>query len=89
MSSKNTYKKEKSVKQFVSGQTYRIVNYELDKSYNMQILSRNGNWVTILIDDNIIEARVYPVANPLSESILLDNYSPVFSYQSIQEQDYE
>ena len=89
MSSKKTYKKEKSVKQFVPGQTFRIFNYEEDKSYELQILDRKGKWITLLIDGSLLEARAYQVSNPLSESILLDGYSPVFSYQSIQEQDYE
>ena len=85
----NNPKRERFVKHFEPGQIFRIVDYSSDKSYDMKIISRKGRWVTVLLDGVTMNVRVYPVSNPLSESILLDNYSPVFSYQALQEQDNE
>ena len=87
MSSKNKPKKV-----FESGFLYRIVNYKTDKHYTLEIKDRKGKWVTILLDGILKEVRVYPVTNPFSESILLDDYSPVYSYNFLtngQEQLYE
>jgi very-short-patch-repair endonuclease len=53
------------------------------KSCDLEILSRKDTWCTILLDGVKKEVRVYPVSNPLSESILMDGYSPVFSYNTI------
>lgn len=69
--------------QFNVGDRYRIVNYEKDQYLDMEILTREDKWVTVQIGDKQVQARVYDVKNPFSESILLDGYSPVFSYNSI------
>lgn len=77
MSSEN---KEKSRVVFSVGSIYRAVNYETDISIDIEILHRKGKWLTILIEGKEMEVRAFPVVNPYSESILLDNYSPIFSY---------
>lgn len=68
---------------FEVGGKFRIVDYSKDQYLDMEILTRKGNWVTVLIGNKQIQARVYEVKNPFSESILLDGYSPVFSYKQI------
>lgn len=73
----------KDKKYFSIGSQYKIYDYEKDFSHILEIKGRKGNWLSIAIDGILSEARVYPVANPLSESILLDGYSPVFSYNEI------
>lgn len=73
----------KDKKYFSIGSQYKIYDYEKDFSHILEIKGRKGNWLLITIDGVLREARVYPVVNPLSESILLDGYSPVFSYSEI------
>ena len=63
---------------FVVGGVYHIINYEDDKTYDLTILSRKGKWLTILLNSKEMVVRANKVSNPISESILLDNYSPVF-----------
>lgn len=72
--------KEKSRVVFSVGSIYRAVNYETDIPIDIEILHRKGKWLTILIEGKEMEVRAFPVVNPYSESILLDNYSPIFSY---------
>lgn len=68
---------------FVVGGVYRIINYEDDKTYDLTILSRKGKWLTILLNSKEMVVRANKVSNPISESILLDNYSPVYSYHNL------
>lgn len=89
-SKKNQSNKEDLVKRFVSGQVYKIINYELDKSYDLEILSRKGKWITILLDGVKKEVRAYRILRPQAESILIENFLPIYSYQNDEkEQDYE
>ena len=67
-------------KQFAVGDKFHIINYENDQHLDLEILSRNERWATVLLGDKQIQVRLYKVSNPFSESILLDGYSPVFSY---------
>ena len=76
-------KRVKPPKLFVAGSKYRVTNYITDRVSEVEILSRKETWCTILLDGVKKEVRVYPVSNPLSESILMDGYSPVFSYNTI------
>ena len=76
-------KKVKEHKRFFTGLKYRVINYTTDRPCDLEILSRKDTWCTILLDGVKKEVRVYPVSNPLSESILMDGYSPVFSYNTI------
>lgn len=76
-------KRVKPPKLFVAGSKYRVTNYITDRVSEVEILSRKDTWCTILLDGVKKEVRVYPVSNPLSESILMDGYSPVFSYNTI------
>lgn len=68
---------------FVVGGVYHIINYEDDKTYDLTILSRKGKWLTILLNSKEMVVRANKVSNPISESILLDNYSPVYSYHNL------
>ena len=76
-------KKVKEHKRFSTGLKYRVINYTTDRPCDLEILSRKETWCTILLDGVKKEVRVYPVSNPLSESILMNGYSPVFSYNTI------
>ena len=76
-------KRVKPPKLFVAGSKYRVTNYITDRVSEVEILSRKETWCTILLDGVKKEVRVYPVSNPLSESILMDDYSPIFSYNSL------
>ena len=73
--------------QFNVGEKYRIVDYENDHYLTLEILSRQEKWATVLLGEKEMQVRLYKVTNPLSESILLDGYSPVFSYNSINNND--
>ena len=86
MSKKNKEKPcliEKEGSVFVVGGVYRITNYETDKVYDLTVLSRKDKWLTILLDSKELLVRANKVCNPVSESILLDNYSPVYSYHNL------
>ena len=72
---------------FEVGDKFRIVDYSKDQYGELEIVSRNGKWVTVLIGDKQIQARAYEVRNPFSESLLLEGYSPVFSYNSIKDEE--
>ncbi len=73
--------------QFSIGDKFRIIHYENDQYLDLEILSREDKWATVLIGDKQIQVRLYKVTNPFSESILLDGYSPVFSYNPINNND--
>ena len=72
---------------FEVGSKFRIMDYDKDQYQELEILDRDGSWATVQIGDKQTQARIYDVKNPFSESILLDGYSPVFSYNSITEQE--
>lgn len=74
---------EKEGSKFVVGGVYRITNYENDKVYDITVLKRKDKWLTILLDSKELVVRAHKVVNPVSESILLDNYSPVYSYHNL------
>lgn len=65
---------------FKEGNSYRIVDYRTLKDYLLVVKKRKKNWLIVDIGGIEREVRVYPVTNPTSESILLNDYSPVFSY---------
>jgi hypothetical protein len=68
---------------FKVGTHYRTINYVTDKVCEIEIVGRKGSWLTIKLDGVEKNVRTYPVSNPYSESILMNDYSPVFSYQNI------
>ena len=74
---------EKEGSAFVVGGVYRIINYETDKTYDLTVINRKDKWLTILLDSKELVVRANKVVNPVSESILLDNYSPVYSYHNL------
>ncbi len=72
-----------SYKKFIVGKEYRVMNYETDKCSNISVLEHKGTWVRINIEDRVREVRVYRVNYPPSESILLNGYSPIYSYNAL------
>lgn len=86
MSKKGAYRKEKPVQLFEVGQEYKIFNYVSNKMCLLRILDRRDKWLLISLDGIEKEVRATPVSNPLSESILLDDYTPVFSYQKFKKE---
>ena len=71
-------------KKFEVGDCYRVINYNTEKSYDVEIKERSEKWATILINNELKKVRLYPVSNPFSESILMDDFSPIFSYNNLE-----
>lgn len=69
--------------QFKIGQEYSIMDYNTGRMFRLFIISRDGSFVTFRIGDIERKVKVGLVSQPQSESILIDGYSPVFSYKPI------
>lgn len=74
----------KDVRDFQIGREYYITHYPSNKVQKLRIVSRNKNRVSYSIDNgDVKEYRVNKVCYPPSESLLIDDYSAVFSYNYI------
>lgn len=68
-------------KEFTPNSSYGIFNYQTDKMEVIKINSRKGVWVNVTLNNRTFDVRVTTITNPKAESLLIDNYCPVYSYQ--------
>ena len=68
-------------KEFSTGAVYRIFNYDENRMETITIVSRKDKWLTVTLNNKTFEVRATQVTNPYAESILIDGYCPVFSYE--------
>ena len=85
----------KDVRDFQIGREYYITHYPSNKVQKLRIVSRNKNRVSYSIDNgDVKEYKIHfdrdldisalnKVCYPPSESLLIDDYSAVFSYNYI------
>ena len=80
----STDKSQNNLRIFKVGQEFNITYYPKNKVMKLRIVGRNNNRVSYTIDDGEVkEYRVNRVSYPPSESLLIDDYSAVFSYNYI------
>lgn len=82
MSKKKVKHVEEYVQKFDVGSRYRIIHYPTDKVYDLRIIDRKDNWVTVSLCGKEKQVRIYSISNPKSESILLDDFSAVYAYRN-------
>lgn len=69
---------------FQIGREYYITHYPSDRVQKLRVVGRDKNRVSYSIDNgDVHEYRVNKVCYPPSESLLIDDYSAVFSYNYI------
>lgn len=68
--------------QFHPNTIYRIFNFSTSKFENIKIIDRDEKWVKVELNGKQKTVRVNQITNPKSESILIDDYSPIFAYEN-------